>query len=159
MIKQFKRLSWLTIIVFCLATAVASDSFGAGPVNWHSYAEGMAIGKSDGKKAMISFYADWCQYCKRMEQYTFRNPLVVAYLNENFIPIRVDVEKEKKIAAQYNINPLPDTWFISETGEVIGNKPGFMSAEELLPVLQFIHSESFLKMSYADFLENIEKGQ
>jgi thioredoxin-related protein len=69
------------------------------------------------------------------------------------------VEKEKKIAAQYNINPLPDTWFISETGEVIGNKPGFMSAEELLPVLQFIHSESFLKMSYADFLENIEKGQ
>jgi thioredoxin-related protein len=157
--KQFKRHLWFTIVVCCLFVAATSDSFGEGLVNWHPYAEGMALGKSDGKKAFISFYADWCQYCKRMEQKTFRNPHVVSYLNENFIPIRVDVEQEKQIAAQYNINPLPDTWFISETGEIIGNKPGFMSAEELLPVLQFIHTESFLKMSYAEFLKDFKEEQ
>jgi thioredoxin-related protein len=149
-----------SISYFLLITVLAAAFIGSAPyvstadlVRWHAYDEGMSLGKAEGKKAFISFYADWCQYCRTMDKETFTDAAVIAYLNENFIPIKVDVEREKHIALQYHINPLPDTWFFSQTGDVIGNKPGYMSAKELLPVLHFIHTESYLKMGYAEFLK------
>jgi thioredoxin-related protein len=65
------------------------------------------------------------------------------------------VEREKSIAKKYNINPLPDSWFLSEKGDVIGNRPGYLTAGDLMPVLQFIKTESFLKMSYRQFKESL----
>ena len=88
-----------------------------------------------------------------MDKKTFKDPAIVSYLNENFISIKVDVERERQVASRYNINPLPDTWFISETGEDIGNKPGYMTAEDLMPVLQFIQTGSYLKMSSEEFIK------
>ena len=125
-------------------------------VNWYSYHEGMAIGQAEKKKLFLSFYADWCMYCRTMDATTFKDPMVTSYLNDNFIPIRIDVVREKEIAAKYPINPLPDAWFLSPDGDVIGNKPGYMTAEELLPVLKFIYTDSYLKMSYSHFLDTIK---
>lgn len=144
----------LAVLVSVLI-GVAPQAFSANVIQWFSYEEGMALGKSEGKKAFISFYANWCQYCRAMDNQTFKDPAVVSFLNENFITIKVDVDREKHIAAQYNINPLPDTWFLTANGDIIGNRPGFMTAEELMPMLQFIHTESYLKMSYAEFKEKL----
>ena len=66
----------------------------------------------------------------------------------------LDVDQERDVAAHYNIRPLPDMWFISEKGEAIGNKPGYVAPEEMLPVLKFIQTDSYLKMSYQTFLES-----
>jgi thioredoxin-related protein len=149
-----------TVLFTVIIAAILFTVIGGAPqvshaniVQWYPYDEGMALGKAEGKKVYINFYAAWCQYCRRMDKKTFTDPAVVSYLNENFISIRVDVDREKDVASQYNVSPLPDSWFITETGEGIGNRPGYMSAEDLLPVLQFIHTGSYLKMSYTDFLK------
>ena len=143
-------------VSFFILIGMTTDALCANLIKWYPYEEGMALGKSDGKKTFISFYADWCQYCRKMEKQTFKDPSIVSFLNENFIAIRVDVERERRIAAQYQISPLPDTWFISENGEIIGNKPGYMTAKELLPVLYFIQTESFLSMSFPEFMNDFE---
>ena len=114
----------------------------------------MALGKSQEKKVFINFYATWCTYCRKMDTTTFKDAAVIAYLNRNFISIKVDVDKQRSVAAQYNISPLPDVWFISEKGEAIGNKPGYIPAKEMLPVLKFIQTDGYLKMSYQTFLES-----
>jgi len=140
------------LLVFFQGLPVASaQSTG---IKWYPYEEGMALGKSQVKKVFINFYAKWCSYCKKMETKTFRDSSVIAYINENFIAVNVDVDNESHVAAQYNISPLPDLWFVSEKGEAIGNKPGYVTAKELLPVLKFIHTESYLTMSYMQFLDS-----
>ena len=145
-----------TVLMIVLFSTIFGTTLHASPANlirWYPHDEGMALGKAEAKKVFINFYATWCQYCRKMDKKTFTAPEIVSFLNENFISIKVDVEQERQVASLYNISPLPDTWFISETGEGIGNKPGYMSAEDLLPVLQFIHTGSYLKMSYAEFLK------
>ena len=147
-------------IYMCLTTAlliwtVSVPATATDQIKWYSYEEGIALGTSEGKKIFINFHADWCKFCRTMDRQTFKDAGIISYLNSHFISIKVDVEREKSIAKKYNINPLPDTWFLSETGEVIGNKPGFLSAEDLMPVLQFIQTESFLKMSYRQFKESL----
>jgi thioredoxin-related protein len=135
--------------------AVAVPVSAADQIKWYSYEEGTALGMSENKKLFISFYADWCKFCKTMDQQTFQDASIISYLNSHFISVKVDVEREKSVARKYNINPLPDSWFLSEKGDIIGNRPGYLSAEDLMPILQFIKTDSFLKMSYLQFKESL----
>lgn len=139
-------------VLICI---IADPADAGDQIKWYAYEEGLALGKSENKKIFISFHADWCKFCYTMDQQTFKDPDVIDYLASNFIAIKVDVEREKSIARKYNINPLPDSWFLEDNGEVIGNKPGFLSAKEMMAVLQFIHTESYLKMSYGKFKKSL----
>ena len=141
--------------VALLIWAVSVPVTAADQINWYSYDEGIALGLSESKKVFINFYADWCRFCKTIDRETFQNTGIISYLNSHFISIKVDVEREKSIAKKYDINPLPDSWFLSEKGDVIGNRPGYLTAGDLMPVLQFIKTESFLKMSYRQFKESL----
>jgi len=143
----------IPLLVLLFMGQLSPAAAGTAGIYWQPYDEGMALGKSHQKKVFINFYATWCSYCKMMDTATFKDAAVIAYLNDNFIAIKVDVDKQRNVAAHYNISPLPDVWFISEKGEVIGNKPGYIPAEEMLPVLKFIQTDSYLKMSYQNFLE------
>jgi thioredoxin-related protein len=139
------------LLIWAVATSVAA----ADQIKWYSHEEGTALGVSENKKVFISFYADWCKYCETMDRKTFKDAGIISYLNSNFISIKVDVEREKAVAKKYNINPLPDCWFLSEKGDTIGNRPGYLTAKDLMPILQFIKTDSYLKMSYQQFKESL----
>ncbi|UCF92343.1 MAG: thioredoxin fold domain-containing protein [Desulfobacterales bacterium] len=111
-------------------------------IEWHSYDSGLARGKFEKKNVFLNFYADWCAYCIEMDKKTFKDSSVVAYLNEHFISIKVDVDRETETANIFRVRGLPDSWFISKTGEIIGHRPGYLTPEMLLNILKAIMSES-----------------
>ena len=135
--------------------SVAASVTAADQIKWYPYEEGMALGVSENKKVFINFYADWCKYCDTMDRKTFQDAGIISYLNSFFISIKVNVEREKSVAKKYNISPLPDSWFLSVKGDIIGNRPGYLTAEDLMPILQFIKTDSFLKMNYQQFKESL----
>ncbi len=124
-----------------LILAAASAAFADG-IQWHAFQEGMARGKFEKKKVFLHFYADWCTYCKQMEKVTFRNPQVIEALNRDFVPIRVDTDVHTDTAAMFRVRGLPDTWFFDEQGEVIGHRPGYISAEQMLTLLEVVGRHS-----------------
>lgn len=138
------------------ASADASETAKSGPkIDWMAYEEGVARGKANQKKVFLNFYADWCQYCKVMDQKTFKDESVVAYLNENFIPVRVNSDKQKKVARDYNVQALPVSWFIAEDGENIGSQPGYVPPDMMLPLLKYIHTDSYKKMDFQKFMDGM----
>ena len=110
----------------------------ASSIKWYSYDEGLELGKSQSKKLFIHFYADWCGYCAEMEKKTFKNPDVIASLNTHFIPIRVNFDRERETSNLFRVQGLPDTWFITEKGEILGHRPGYIPADQLKTILQLI---------------------
>lgn len=144
----------VTLLVLLFIGQFSPVQAGSANISWLPYDEGMALGKSQKKKVFINFFATWCSFCKMMDTKTFKDAAVIDYLNANFIAVKVDVDKEQNVAALYNIRPLPDMWFVSEKGEAIGNKPGYISAKEMLPVLKFIKTDNYQKMSYQTFLDS-----
>src|SRR3990172_5600272 len=128
----------LLLLLVLLAGGVANGPAAADKIDWHTYYSGMARSKFEKKKVFLHFYADWCTYCVEMERKTFKDPAVIAALNRNFIPIRVNSDRDKQTSSLYRVKVLPDTWFISESGEVIGPRPGYLSADQLMGILNVI---------------------
>ncbi len=125
------------LILFCLSTWLPS-TVAAGGIKWYAYDEGMALGKNEKKSVFLYFYADWCSYCVKMAKETFHDPSVVSLLNENFIAIKVDIEKEKKIASSYGVTGLPTTWILEEKGDKIGPLVGYIPPGKFILMLKRI---------------------
>jgi thioredoxin-related protein len=121
-----------------LALLFADSAAAADSLKWHSFEEGMAIGNSQGKKVYIHFWADWCRFCHTMEKETFRNPAIVKLLSERFITVKVDAEREKQVSNMFRVKGLPDNWFFSESGDIIGHRPGYIPPDTFLKILKTI---------------------
>ncbi len=140
----------IALLIFCIFLPV--QSLAADKVDFKSYDKGIELVENLKKKAFIDFHADWCKYCIKMDKEVFTNKKIVEYLNDNFISISVDTEKEEKIASKYKIKGLPQLYFLLEDGSPIKYRPGFVEAEELLLVLKYINTDSFKEMSFSDFV-------
>ncbi len=157
--KQWNLATIALTMMLCLfsgAVDVSATPTGDAGIQWYSYDEGMQRGKAENKKVFLVFDADWCRYCLKMEKETFAKPTVIAYVNRNFIPISVNSDNQPDIVEKYKVRGLPTTWFISETGEPIASRPGYIAPDEMLKILKFFGTDSYRTMSYNAFLE---KGQ
>ncbi len=136
---NLKYLSCALLISFFLSMGFYGDTSAVQSINWRSYEEGLVVSKAEKKKVFLHFYADWCVFCRKMAKETFQNPAVVSYLNNHFIPVRVDTDKDPATAMKYGVQGLPSTWFLTEMGEAIGTVPGFIPPETLLAMLKEVN--------------------
>lgn len=126
-------------------------------IKWHSYNDGVSLGEKQSKKIFVTFYADWCGYCKKMDKETFTNASVVNYLANNYVTVKVDTQKEKTLASKFRISGLPSHMFLSEKGEIIGTQPGYMAADGFLSLLKYVKTDSYKTMKLQDFIESDKK--
>ena len=128
------RLLALSLIVCLAGLASASDS-----INWRSYEEGMVLSKIEKKTVFLHFYADWCGFCRKMANTTFKNAALIDFLNENYMPIMVNTDREPQTAGSYGVSGLPTTIFLTEMGEPILSVPGFIATDPLMSMLKEIN--------------------
>jgi thioredoxin-related protein len=126
------------LLIAIVAAGFSSSLASSESIDWHTYDGGMARSKFEKKTVLLYFYADWCTYCAEMERKTFKDPTVVATLNRSFIPIRVDSDRDQHASALFRVKSLPDTWFLSEKGDIIGHRPGFIPADQLLKIINVV---------------------
>jgi len=130
-------------------TAVKSSN-----IDWKPYTQGLNLAKAEKKPVFLYFHADWCKYCTKLKKTTFVDKDVFNYLNNNFISIKIDTEKEKDLAMQWGIKGLPNLWFLKADNSKISNIPGYVGPDQFLNILKYIRTQSYDKMSFSDFLKS-----
>ena len=138
---KLKHIGIIVLISISLPQPFVESIASSKEIHWQAFSTGLARGKFEKKKVFLHFYAVWCAACDVMEKQTFKDSAVIASLNDNFIPIKVDVDREKETSALFNVQLLPDTWFLTENGEIIGHRPGFIPAEQLKIILKLMMEE------------------
>ena len=127
---MFKKLLISTILLLfitvgCLATH---------NIKWQLYDNGIALAQKENKKVFIYFYAEWCHYCQKMKSETFKDPAVIKYLDEHFVSIKINIDKNKELVTKFRVRGIPNSWFV--VGDKKTNFPGYIPAEKFLDVLK-----------------------
>jgi thioredoxin-related protein len=89
-----------------------------------------------------------------MEAESFTRPEIVQYLNGRFIPIRTNIDKEKKTASNYFVRTLPTSWFLEPDGSKITSIPGYVDPDTFLVILKYVASSSYKKMTLKEFFNS-----
>jgi len=84
-----------------------------------------------GLPILMIFTATWCGPCKIMKAETFTNPRLVEMINTCFIPVKVDTDKNERLSRQLRIESVPTTMVITSRGNIVEQRKGFQSAEQL----------------------------
>ncbi len=85
-----KRLYILLIFFWAIPSGFAQ-------LKTYSFEEAEKLAKENPKPFVVFIHTSWCNYCKMMENSTFKNPEVVSLLNTDFYFIPLDAESKKDI--------------------------------------------------------------
>ncbi len=101
-----------------------------------TWAEAQAKAKTEGKLIFVDAYASWCGPCKRMSNTVFTQEKAGAFFNENFINLKIDMEKPEntEFAGKYPVSAYPTLMFLDAAGKLVSKDVG---AKELEGLLEF----------------------
>jgi uncharacterized protein YyaL (SSP411 family) len=89
-------------------------------INWSSWSKEIFERSSkENKLILLSLSAVWCHWCHVMDETTYSEPEIIRTINENFIPVRVDVDQRPDIAERYNFGGYPTFAFLNSKGDII----------------------------------------
>ena len=75
--------------------------------------------KKKNRLILLSLSAVWCHWCHVMDETTYSDEEIISYINEHFIPIRVDADMRPDIDTLYNQGGWPSTAILTPEGEVL----------------------------------------
>ena len=104
------------------------------------YDKALQQAKKEDKLVVIDFFATWCGPCKMMERTTFADERVRRRMTE-FVPLKIDVDQQREIAAKYGIQSLPTTAVVGSDGRSVTRAIGYLDADRFLEVLSQAKSD------------------
>ena len=78
-----------------------------------------------GKPLLILFGAEWCVYCHKQTDETLSDPKLIARVNGEFIPVRLDFDEHAKVAEVLEVETLPQAVILSPKADLLGRAAGF----------------------------------
>lgn len=119
-------ISNLLIIFLFNQFALATDfRFSPRPnkahlIKWRQWGkESLAEAKKKKKLILLSLSAVWCHWCHVMDETTYSDTNIIDYINNNFIPVRVDANMRPDIDSIYNQGGWPSTDILTPEGEIV----------------------------------------
>jgi uncharacterized protein YyaL (SSP411 family) len=111
----------------------------AGQIHWLPWGpDAFAKAQEADKPLLLSIGAVWCYWCQVMDQTTYADPEVGAYIQQNFVPVRVDNDHRPDVNSRYNVGGWPTTCFLTPHGGIIGGAT-YLPADQLLAMLTEVH--------------------
>jgi thioredoxin-related protein len=109
-------------------------------IGWYtSIAGAFRKGIEVDKPVMVYFYSKSCGWCSEMEKNTFTHPTVIKSINDNFVPVYVDVESSKEVA-QFELKVVPTVMFIDVVdGRTIGVSRGYRTPADMIEIFGIVN--------------------
>lgn len=121
----------LLVVVLPVGPAAAQE------INWRDdYNTALKEAGQKKRPLILDVRTQHCVWCDRLDATTFHDPGVVSTLNEQFIPLKVDAEKNPLLAEELRIQSFPTLILAAPDGKILGTLEGYMPAERLQPHLQ-----------------------
>lgn len=110
-----------TILLFAGLLSAGAASFST------NYPAALKIASETGKPVLLEFTADWCRYCKMMEESTLKEEAVQKDLT-NFVTVTIDFDTQRELVTKHKIRGIPAFVILDADGDQVTSTSGFQNA-------------------------------
>ena len=99
-----------------------------------TFDEALKKAKEENKLVFMDAYAEWCGPCKRMAATTFKDEKVGKFMNDNFVNVKMDMEKGEgpDLQRKFDVSAYPTLLFLNEKGESVHKSIGGLDNAALI---------------------------
>lgn len=130
-----------TILLILPLLFSAQNTFASGIEFFHgTWEEALEVAAAEEKLIFVDAYTTWCGPCKRMAANVFTQEQVGAYFNENFVNLKIDMEKPDGIQfrQKYPVSAFPTFYFIDEKGKTVHRAKGAQPADNFINLAKMV---------------------
>lgn len=107
-------------------------------IDWLDWGkEAFEKAKEEKKPILLDLTAVWCHWCHVMDATSYSNSEIIGIINNDFVPVKVYIDKRPDIRERYNMGGFPSTVFLDSDGEVIAGET-YVPTERLKMVLKAV---------------------
>ncbi|MBK5286390.1 MAG: DUF255 domain-containing protein [Bacteroidia bacterium] len=163
---------------FSISQSLPSSEKTSGEIQWLTFQEAIKKNEKEPKKIFIDVYTAWCGWCKRMDATTFKDPMVVAYINKNYHAVKFDAETKDTIRfndhdfffhPEYRSNELayslmsgkmsyPTSLYLDEVFTLLSPVPGYLTAEQIQPILTYFGDNIYKTKKWDEYVSDLNGG-
>ena len=138
--KRMKVIAGIICTAFIWTLLICPTARAAAPGDffWQVRSDvALTMAKRSNRLILVYVGADYCSHCRQMDKKCWVDPKIHLLINQHYIPLRLDAEKQARITDQMNISSLPTTIIYGSDGRHIARRAGYLTPDELA---EFLHS-------------------
>lgn len=119
-----------------------------------SYDDAKKLAAATNKLILVDFWATWCGPCLSMDSDAWSKH-EVQELMKNFIPLKIDIDRDRKTSSKYSIRSIPDVFIMDANGEIIYHNKGYMDKNQVMKLLKkYSYGTQLLQENLISFMKN-----
>ncbi len=154
-----EKILFAFLAAFLLTSAAAAQK--AETIDWKlDYQAAQALSRETGKPLLLDFTAVWCEPCRFMDEHFWARADVVETM-KSFVAVKLDYDKERRLAGRFRVRGLPYIAFADPIGNLITYRKGFgtKNADELKQIFTELPKDfSPIKQDYDAVESNKNDG-
>ena len=108
-----KMIQFVFFLLFITTTSLYAEG-----VNWRSWEAALDEAKNTNKMIMMDVIRDNCRYCVKMDKNVFHNEKMAAYIEKNFIPVKVNIS-QREIPMGLKVEMTPTFFFFTADKKMV----------------------------------------
>ena len=142
-----KILTYLLVISLLSINTLKADEW------MRSLEDAKKIAIATNKLILVDFWAVWCGPCEKMDRESWSHQ-DVKLLMENFVPVKIDITRNRRLAKLYTVNAIPYIYILDGNGKVLFKNRGYIARERVVSMLtKHQVNTSFLLNELAHYLK------
>ncbi len=128
-----------SLFLFNASLSQAVEQHTNDAIAWQAWSPAIfSQAEKEGKLVLLDLMAEWCVYCKKMDQVTYHDKQVIEVINKNYIAVRADQDRYPKLAQRYKNYGRPATVVYNSNGTEIIKRRGYMEPQIMFWMLDTV---------------------